>query len=1083
MKPLKLTMQAFGSYGGRTVIDFTAPRQNLFLITGNTGSGKTTIFDAIVFALYGEAGSMTNKKDGEELQSQFADSALLPFVELQFSERNGETEETYLVRREPRHIRPARRKGAKDQSVSETVSLLMPDGTEYPRRETDKKISEIVGLTKSQFMQVAMIAQGEFMELIRADSNKKKEIFRKLFRTERYRMIVEELALRRKEKLSEMAGIRTAVLQEAGHIVVPGDYEQAETLTAARERMLSSERLYSADLEELTEGLAELCRVLEKRCREAGSAEEEAARERDKRRDACTAAESLLGSFRQMEMAQEVLAGCEAEKDKYEEKETLLKKISDCREIREAAERCGDAARRVSETEAELRRETEALPGLTEALEGASEREKAASEAAAGETEACAKAAERTEKALQVFEEIRRMEQSISAGKLASREAELQSEKAAADLAEFEKAVSEWKRDAELYADAETAYALWEVRQKELKEIRAELGRIEEDEKETADCRERASAAAADYERAGEAHRLARAEYDARYEAFLDAQAGFLARSLRDGQPCPVCGSLLHPSPCTAVEDYPELTRENLNELQAEVTKLEKERADKAALAGAAAELVRTKEAHLAHETGKLRDRMAAAGGTLPGDAAAAGTLPGDAAAGTFREMKTDAAALSEEFEAMKAQTDREGETLRKNAASLRAVRQKLSTEGERREELRRGLENAREAHSQSKAAVLSSEALLADLTRQKTFESVQDARDSLERAKARKKEKDELLAQAQAALGTSRSAKEKAETLIRRCSGSLPSLKEEAGRLKELYESRMRDKGLAEEEWRELDRAYRKEDSDALRAEIDAYQNKKASAKGAYESAAAVIAGRDKPAMEELEAARDLAQKRYESARNTLEAYRDTYRADSEAYEALAPKLEERRQKAAEFNGIDRLYEKLAGRRSGERMDIETYVQRYYLQRILYAANLRFREMSAGQFELRMTGSEEAGEGKNRGLDLMVYSAVTDREREIRTLSGGESFMAALSLALGMADQIRESSSSVNLDMMFIDEGFGSLDDHARSEAVRVLKDMAGGSRLIGIISHVTELKQEIEDQLLVRKDEDGSHVRWQIS
>ena len=138
---------------------------------------------------------------------------------------------------------------------------------------------------------------------------------------------------------------------------------------------------------------------------------------------------------------------------------------------------------------------------------------------------------------------------------------------------------------------------------------------------------------------------------------------------------------------------------------------------------------------------------------------------------------------------------------------------------------------------------------------------------------------------------------------------------------------------------------------------------------------------------------------------------------------------------------------------------------------------------MSAGQFELRMTGSEEAGEGKNRGLDLMVYSAVTDREREIRTLSGGESFMAALSLALGMADQIRESSSSVNLDMMFIDEGFGSLDDHARSEAVRVLKDMAGGSRLIGIISHVTELKQEIEDQLLVRKDEDGSHVRWQIS
>ena len=138
---------------------------------------------------------------------------------------------------------------------------------------------------------------------------------------------------------------------------------------------------------------------------------------------------------------------------------------------------------------------------------------------------------------------------------------------------------------------------------------------------------------------------------------------------------------------------------------------------------------------------------------------------------------------------------------------------------------------------------------------------------------------------------------------------------------------------------------------------------------------------------------------------------------------------------------------------------------------------------MSAGQFELRMYDLEKAGEGKNRGLDLMVYSAVTGKEREVRTLSGGESFMAALALALGMADQIQESSVAVNLDMMFIDEGFGSLDEHSRNQAVKVLLEMAEGSKLIGIISHVTELKQEIEDQLIVTKDETGSHVRWQIS
>ena len=163
--------------------------------------------------------------------------------------------------------------------------------------------------------------------------------------------------------------------------------------------------------------------------------------------------------------------------------------------------------------------------------------------------------------------------------------------------------------------------------------------------------------------------------------------------------------------------------------------------------------------------------------------------------------------------------------------------------------------------------------------------------------------------------------------------------------------------------------------------------------------------------------------------------------------------------------------------------MDIETYVQRYYLEGILRSANRRFLEMSAGQFELRMIDLEKAGTGKNRGLDLTVYSSVTGKEREIRTLSGGESFMAALSLALGMADRIRASASSINTDIMFIDEGFGSLDDHARDQAVRVLQDMTGDTRMIGIVSHVTELQQEIEDQLLVRRDEEGSHVMWRIS
>ena len=138
---------------------------------------------------------------------------------------------------------------------------------------------------------------------------------------------------------------------------------------------------------------------------------------------------------------------------------------------------------------------------------------------------------------------------------------------------------------------------------------------------------------------------------------------------------------------------------------------------------------------------------------------------------------------------------------------------------------------------------------------------------------------------------------------------------------------------------------------------------------------------------------------------------------------------------------------------------------------------------MTGGQFELRTYEIEKAGVGTNKGLDLMVYSYITGKSRDVRTLSGGESFQAALSLALGMADQIQARSGAVHLDMMFVDEGFGTLDNNARNEAVKILKNMAGGSKLIGIISHVNELKQEIEEQLIVTKDENGSKARWQLS
>ena len=321
------------------------------------------------------------------------------------------------------------------------------------------------------------------------------------------------------------------------------------------------------------------------------------------------------------------------------------------------------------------------------------------------------------------------------------------------------------------------------------------------------------------------------------------------------------------------------------------------------------------------------------------------------------------------------------------------------------------------------------------------------------------------------------------AQTLISRYEEEIPVLRTEMEERARAYGALLTQKQCGADEWKPVAEAYDKAAADRLQAELENYGKRKASAQGRIEAAKEAVGDRERPKTEELVKALEEAEDALAGSQKVLEQNRTHLRADSEVLKALTAQQEERSSVVTEHTRLESLYSRLSGKVPGARMDIETYVQRYYLERILAAANRRFREMSAGQFELRMYDIDKAGEGRNRGLDLMVYSEVTGKEREVRTLSGGESFMAALSLALGMADQIQASSAAINLDVMFIDEGFGSLDDHARSQAVKVLQRMAGGAKLIGIISHVTELKNEMEDQLLVTKDEHGSRVRWQIS
>ena len=1102
MRPVRLTMQAFGSYGRRTDVDFTKTSQNLFLITGDTGAGKTTLFDAIVFALYGEASSAANKKTGAELQSQYAVPGLEPYVELVFTERCGGTEEEYKVRRVPRHVRPAKRKNAGDQTVSESVALTMPDGTEYPQKETDRKLEEITGLTKSQFMQVAMIAQGEFMELLRADSNKKKEIFRKLFSTGLFQQIVDELAERRKGKMNVMADIRSACKQEVSHALIPEFWERAELLGELKRRILAAERLNTAEMEQFLSEMEALCTFLGKCAAGAKETADALGRERDRKRDAVTKAEALLRSFEEKERAEQVLSECDAAAGKIRETEQLAAKISAAYEVGTVYTRYGDAVKLAEDTAGRLKKQEKILPELTERAGGASAAEHAAKEAADAELAAFTKVSERVRKAVETLRKLSQAELSVRSRKKEVLEAEKQAGDAADAVLRFETREKEWRKRTEELSDAGQLLAVWESRAAEAGKIGKELQSAKKELEDTEIQRSRAEKAAADYAAVRTRYFGRKDEYDRKQRAFFDAQAGFLARKLIEGEPCPVCGSRIHPSPCRIGDVHSALTREMLEKLEEEIWALEEEFTRRNGASAAAAKLLEEKKSRLEETCRKLRDRLKEA---IPGTEGimVSADISGEEGAAAAEAARTgftgaeEARAFLTGAEAARAfltraekslrnygeQLRREGIVRRENDVELKGLLQKLQNSAEEKEQLKEVSEKAAEALTGRRQELASAAAVAEELKRQVDYPTEQEASAAFRTAERKKLEAERQWKEARDAADAAVKARQKAETLIRKYREELPVQLQEQERRKEAYESVMAEKDLSETEWKEVTGQYESARAQELRKTAELYHRRKAAAEGALAAARKAIGEQNRPDLSALKEDCEATQRQLDEAQGVLEKRNEEYRMDLRVWNTLAPKMEERSRVTAEFNRIDGLYERLGGKRSGARMDIETFVQRYYLERILHKANLRFREMSAGQFELRMTKETKAGDGKNRGLDLMVYSNVTDKEREIRTLSGGESFMAALSLALGMADQIQESSAAINLEMMFIDEGFGSLDDHSRDQAVRVLKEMAGGSKLIGIISHVTELKQEIEDQLQVWKDEEGSHLQWQIS
>lgn len=1071
MRPLKLKMQAFGSYGRETVIDFTKPEQNLFLITGDTGAGKTTIFDAIVFALYGEASSTSNKKEGVVLQSQYAELNIEPYVEMEFMEG----EERYTVRRVPRHLKTVTRGAAKGKGTREitgSVTLFMPDGTEYPSKETNAKLQEITGLTKSQFMQVAMIAQGEFMELLRAKSDDKKKIFRKLFNTEMYEQIVNELGNRKRNMEREIAVIRTRCQSETARIKFFGDKAEEKNpgddeISLCEKRLEELKKRVSDGeivvMPELTEVLERYLVILDNQLKKAQKLYEDAAEIREKKRDIYIEAQQLQSLFIQRKQTEEELEEYRKQSFEMENKEKLAGSVSDAWEIKtfydfwKAGQEDAERVRTAFETQ------TERLPGLMEEEEGMIQEEQKKQKELETVQEEYTRTLEKAEKAIQLFGQIKETKKKMDMGKELLEKARIKEE---ADKKAFEVLENREKalRDrSEQLADAGEKLAVCQSQMKEINGMTADLKALSSIYKEQKTYEKKIEELKEKYKEARASYEKKHGEYEKKRQNFLDAQAGFLASELMEGMPCPVCGSIEHPRPCVMKKEHSEFTREGMDLLEKETEKLRAEQENLSAEVKSNTDLRDVKKQDFDESFNRLKNRMRE---NIP-------ALPEEFSPGQGQEL----------IRQWMKEVQENGIKYQRDWEELQSVQKQMKDLEEEKPAVRKQMEISAEQVREARITYESAKAEFQSYSFSSDFES-EEAAKKAEAEAARKKERfTEDYNTASAAREKAGTERSNTETLIKKYRAELPTAEAEEEKRKKNYESMAEGKEMAESQWKSLTDIYEKQMTEQLRKEVQVFREGKKAAEGKAQSLTAAIGNRKPPVMADIQKETEDAEHRLKSAESLRDQIRSVYKDNKEADHILSPMLQERQKLVEEHGRIDHLYRLVSGNVSGSRMDLETYVQRYYLEKILYAANRRFRDMSAGQFELRMYNLEKAGEGKNRGLDLMVYSAVTGKEREVRTLSGGESFMAALALALGMADQIQESSAAINLDMMFIDEGFGSLDEHSRNQAVKVLLEMAEGSKLIGIISHVTELKQEIEDQLIVIKDESGSHVKWQIS
>ena len=969
MKPLKITMSAFGPYAEKVTIDFEKYQNGLYIITGDTGAGKSTIFDAITFALYGEAA--TQRRENTMLRSDFAKKDTKTFVELEFMYRG----EVYKIKRNPRY----KREGLKTEETPK-AEITYPDGSvKSGVKEVTAAVTDILKIDCGQFTQIAMIAQGEFLKLLLAGTDERGKIFRKIFNTDLYRRFQDRAKMLANDAKRDYETVKSSIEREIKGVVSDNEDDWI---------------LYdSTRTDEFINALMNLLGDWEKDKKSITAKEKRLKTKSQKLSDEISLAENTNKFIESLEKEEETLKKLNDDSEKIES----LRKDTDRLEsvnkdvmpiltmLKSYRENVGKLEKSISTNKKVLEKNTEKHDELKKILEDEKAREnerKTLSEKAVG-----------LKNELEYYEEYESLKKETAKNQKSLKKANDESEKLKATFNDDKKKAEDEKNKlSELKStevELQKVKSLYEEKEKhnfKIQKVMLDCDSLKKHQKKHKKLSEQ-------YTDAEKLYKQTLETYNDGYSLFLREQAGILAESLNENEPCPVCGSTDHP--CIAQKSDTAPSENELDEM--------KQRADMAD-----------------NECRKIADK----------------------ASKEKNECELNLNAYTEKCN----QTDEKIEEITAKINDLKTV-----INGD--ENKITALEKMISCKNKSEA-----EKVLDDLENR-----IDEMQKSFEIAEQNYNECVKVIDNAKAVINENE-----------------PLAKTENERIKkqeEKLEKAMQKYGIDDENTLEILVSDIENISD-MRDEIKEYDNKLSACNERIKMLKENIGKAEKTDIEKLKADKEETENSLEEVteqKNSLTANISINKRIMDETQKLKTELDESGKRYSTYLNISQTANGELSKR--QKIAFEQYIQSAYFRSILNEANKRFSYMTNGRFEL-VKHDGDSNLKSHSGLDIDVFDNYTGKQRSVKSLSGGESFKASLCMALGLSEVIQRNAGGVKLESMFVDEGFGVLDNESLEQAIEVLNSLSESDRMVGIISHISELKDRIDKKIVVKKGSAGSTV-----